>query len=72
MCQVGAVWASWMGRKPDPTPELNPQDHGLPPYPTGEVVGACVCGSWPGGECLRCPVIPAARLTATPTAGRTE
>lgn len=24
------------------------------PYPTGEVVGPCVCGSWPGGECLRC------------------
>lgn len=32
----------------------------LPPYPTGEVVGPCVCGSWPGGECLRCPVIPTA------------
>lgn len=29
------------------------------PYPVGEVVGACVCGSWPGGECLRCPRIPA-------------
>lgn len=24
------------------------------PYPKGEVVGPCVCGSWPGGECLRC------------------
>lgn len=29
------------------------------PYPEGEVVGACVCGSWPGGECLKCPWIPA-------------
>jgi hypothetical protein len=34
------------------TPEL----YGLPPYPKGEVVGPCVCGSWPGGECLQCAV----------------
>lgn len=27
----------------------------VPDYPAGEVVGACICGSWPGGECLRCP-----------------
>jgi len=26
-------------------------------YPIGEVVGACICGSWPGGECLKCPRI---------------
>lgn len=25
-----------------------------PAYPEGEVVGPCVCGSWPGGECPRC------------------
>lgn len=25
-----------------------------PPYPTGIVTGPCICGSWPGGECLRC------------------
>lgn len=25
-----------------------------PEYPKGEVVGPCVCGSWPGGECLKC------------------
>ena len=25
-----------------------------PPYPKGDVAGACVCGSWPGGKCLRC------------------
>ena len=30
-----------------------------PPYPTGQVVGACVCGSWPGGECLKCTWRPA-------------
>lgn len=30
----------------------------LPPYPTGDVVGPCVCGSWPGGKCLRCKVVP--------------
>lgn len=40
-------------------PQIKPEDHGLPPYPTGDVVGPCVCGSWPGGKCLRCPVIPA-------------
>lgn len=26
-----------------------------PAYPRGIVNGACICGSWPGGECLRCP-----------------
>ncbi len=25
-----------------------------PLYPQGDVVGPCVCGSWPGGKCLRC------------------
>jgi hypothetical protein len=24
-------------------------------YPEGDVVGPCVCGSWPGGKCLKCP-----------------
>lgn len=33
---------------------------GQPPYPEGEVIGPCVCGSWPGGKCLHCPWIPAA------------
>lgn len=37
---------------------LKPSELGLPDYPTGDVVGPCVCGSWPGGKCLRCPVIP--------------
>ena len=26
-----------------------------PAYPDGDVVGPCICGSWPGGKCLRCP-----------------
>lgn len=30
-----------------------------PPYPEGDVVGPCVCGSWPGGKCLKCPWTPA-------------
>lgn len=30
-----------------------------PPYPTGDVVGPCVCGSWPGGPCLKCEWRPA-------------
>lgn len=36
-----------------------PESVGLPPYPSGQVVGPCVCGSWPGGACLKCKVIPA-------------
>jgi hypothetical protein len=33
------------------------------PYPEGNVVGPCICGSWPGGKCLKCPCItpPAAQ-----------
>lgn len=23
-------------------------------YPKGQIVGPCICGSWPGGECLKC------------------
>jgi hypothetical protein len=32
-------------------------------YPEGDVVGPCICGSWPGGKCLKCPRIapPAAQ-----------
>lgn len=26
-------------------------------YPTGIVYGPCVCGSWPGGPCFRCPLV---------------
>lgn len=37
--------------------ELTPEFYGLPNYPEGDVIGQCVCGSWPGGKCLRCPVI---------------
>lgn len=33
-----------------------PETFGLPPYPEGDVLGPCVCGSWPGGKCLHCPV----------------
>ena len=32
---------------------------GQPPYPEGVVLGPCVCGSWPGGTCLKCTWIPA-------------
>ena len=28
-----------------------------PAYPEGDVVGPCICGSWPGGKCLKCPRI---------------
>jgi len=28
-------------------------------YPKGDVVGPCICGSWPGGTCLKCPLIAA-------------
>lgn len=28
-------------------------------YPSGIVYGPCVCGSWPGGKCLKCQVVAA-------------
>ncbi len=31
----------------------------VPPHPDGDVAGPCVCGSWPGGKCFRCPVVDA-------------
>lgn len=31
-----------------------------PAYPKGNVAGPCVCGSWPGGPCLKCEWRPAA------------
>jgi Lar family restriction alleviation protein len=40
-------------------PIITPESVGLPSYPSGHVVGPCVCGSWPGGACLKCKVIPA-------------
>ena len=33
-----------------------PSMFGLPEYPLGVVDGPCVCGSWPGGECFKCPI----------------
>jgi hypothetical protein len=39
-----------------PQPEQEPVA-----YPDGDVVGPCVCGSWPGGKCLKCP-----RITTPP------
>ena len=38
-------------------PQLTPFYYGLPPYPDGVIVGPCVCGSWPGGKCLKCNVV---------------
>lgn len=30
-----------------------------PQYPKGDVAGPCLCGSWPGGPCMRCrPLTP--------------
>lgn len=26
-------------------------------YPVGDVLANCLCGSWPGGPCLRCPTL---------------
>ena len=42
-----------------------PEAFGLPPYPAGEIVGPCVCGSWPGGKCTRCAVRLADGSTVT-------
>lgn len=37
-------------------------------YPEGDVVGPCICGSWPGGKCLKCPRIEPARQEQEPVA----
>ena len=42
--------------QPAPQPEQEPVA-----YPDGDVVGPCICGSWPGGKCLKCP-----RITTPP------
>jgi hypothetical protein len=34
-------------------------------YPNGNVAAACVCGSWPGGDCLKCEWIPPATSILT-------
>lgn len=43
-----------------------------PPYPEGDVSGPCVCGSWPGGPCLRCKWIPAPPLADSSVAAIDE
>ena len=30
-----------------------------PNYPAGDVTGPCLCGSWPGGKCFKCPMTDA-------------
>ncbi|RRW89168.1 Lar family restriction alleviation protein [Pandoraea apista] len=52
---------AWNTRASTPEARISgqaPEAPGMSPYPAG-VVGACVCGSWPGGECLKCTVLPA-------------
>ncbi len=43
-------------QQPEPTPKGFKWAL-VPDYPTGDVFGACICGSWPGGKCLRCHVV---------------
>jgi hypothetical protein len=31
-------------------------------YPSGNVIGPCICGGWPGGPCLHCPLTIAASI----------
>lgn len=40
----------------------------VPDYPEGDVIGPCICGSWPGGKCLRCPVQNPPAAPASPPA----
>lgn len=52
-------WFRPLGGEPVPVERAaapDPALFDLPSYPAGLVVGPCVCGSWPGGECLQCPV----------------
>ena len=41
----------------------------VPNYPEGDVVGPCICGSWPGGKCFKCPVIDVAPKPEEPRNG---
>ena len=56
------VWSDALAnsRRTQKAEKKVPEEHGLPPYPVGNVVGPCVCGSWPGGACLQCEVITGA------------
>ena len=52
----------WKWNGPDGTGGTFPRPGGdwigtlVYPYPTGIVTGPCICGSWPGGECIQCEV----------------
>ena len=37
-----------------------------PNYPAGDVIGPCLCGSWPGGKCFKCPMTDAHPYKETP------
>lgn len=41
-----------MGGKPELPPLPEPFK-----YPEGVIDSACVCGSWPGGPCLKCKIV---------------
>lgn len=57
--------ATWQARaKLATTPAVDTGAGAGEAYPVGNVAGACICGSWPGGECLRCPRIAPAAPTA--------
>ena len=43
-----------------------------PAYLEGDVVGPCVCGSWPGGKCLKCPWVELTDEQIHNTAGYQE
>jgi hypothetical protein len=52
---------------------LAKQEQGEPvAYPEGDVVGACICGSWPGGKCLKCPRITTPQPAQKPWVGLTD
>lgn len=54
LAEAGAAQAAWDAR-------VAPAS-----WPDEEVVGPCVCGSWPGGWCLQCPWQPASPPPAAP------
>jgi hypothetical protein len=56
-CGATASVDIWNCRASQPAPQA-------PAYPEGDVIGACICGSWPGGKCLKCQwiAVPTAQL----------
>lgn len=65
-CTIEQAWECLLAASPSAPTAVQPA------YPEGDVVAACVCGSWPGGKCLKCPWVPATPTAVQPAACRDD